>query len=192
MDNSPLLPRPIHIDSSKLQKGQRVGDKVPVDDTNKNRTPGVLPRGRFKEKFQGLRERFDQVVGLHEELERDLELANARMRKLQAENECAHSCFLACVTDMLAFLSLLLDAINLTVPATPSLMHLTRPSPALYSQPVAPPAGPPPPHHINGHSVPHANGRYRPVDPHDMTTSERDRDRDYREIPPETTANGRL
>lgn len=36
MDNSPLLPRPIHIDSSKLQKGQRLADKVP-DDTNKNR-----------------------------------------------------------------------------------------------------------------------------------------------------------
>ncbi|KAG1812810.1 uncharacterized protein BJ212DRAFT_433005 [Suillus subaureus] len=174
MDNSPLMPRPIQVDSSKPQKGQRVGDKVPADDTNKNRTPVVLPRGRFKEKFQGLRERFDQVVGLHEELERDLELANARIRKLQAEND------------------LLLDAINLTVPATPSLMHLTRPSPTLYSHSVAPPAAPPPPHHINGHSVPHANGRYRPVDPHDITTLERDRDRDYRDIPPETTVNGRL
>lgn len=172
MDNSPPLPRPIHVDSPKLQKGQRIGDKVPVDDTNKNRTPVVLPRGRFKEKFQVLRERFDQVVGLHEELERDLELANARMRKLQAEND------------------LLLDAINLTVPATPSLMHLTRPSPTLHSHPVAPPAAPLPPHRMNGHSVPHANGRYHPVDPHDITTS--DRDRDYRDIPPETTANGRL
>ncbi|KAG2137665.1 hypothetical protein BD769DRAFT_1435314 [Suillus cothurnatus] len=170
MDNSPLLQRPIHIDSSK---GQRVGDKLPVDDTSKNRTPVVLPRGRFKEKFQGMRERFDQVVGSHEELERDLELANARIRKLQAEND------------------LLLDAINLTVPATPSLLHLTRPSPTLYPHSVAPPAAAaPPPHHINGHSVSHANGRYRPVDPHDTTTLERDRD--YRDIPPETTANGRL
>ncbi|KAG2093122.1 uncharacterized protein F5147DRAFT_721512 [Suillus discolor] len=153
MDNSPLLPRPIHIDS-KLQKGQRLGDKVP-DDTNKNRAPAV-PRGKFKEKFQVMRERFDQVVGLHEELVRDLELANARMQKLQAEND------------------LLLDAINLTVPATPSLMHLTRPSPALYSHPVAPPAAPPPPHHMNGHSVPHANGRYRPVDVGSQATT-RDR-----------------
>ncbi|KAG2144261.1 hypothetical protein DEU56DRAFT_790840 [Suillus clintonianus] len=144
MDNSPIPPRPIHIDSSKLQKGQRVGDRVPGDDTNKNRTIGI-PRGRYKEKFQFLRERFDRVVGLKEEYERDLELANARMHKLQAEND------------------LLLDAINLTVPATPSLMHLTRPSPTLYSHQVAPPA-PPPPHHMNGHSVPHANGRYRPVD----------------------------
>lgn len=68
--------------------------------------------------------------------------------------------------------SLLLDAINLTVPATPSLMHLTRPSPALYSHPVAPPAAaaPPPPHHMNGHSVPHANGRYRPVDVRSQVT----------------------
>ncbi|KAG0697920.1 hypothetical protein DFH29DRAFT_943898 [Suillus ampliporus] len=65
------------------------------------------------------------------------------MRKLQAEND------------------LLLDAINLTVPATPSLMHLTRPSPTLYPHPTAPP---PPPHHTNGHGASHANGRYRPVD----------------------------
>ncbi|KAG1857394.1 hypothetical protein DFJ58DRAFT_783594 [Suillus subalutaceus] len=150
MDNSPLLPRPIHIDSSKLQKGQRGGDKVPVDDIHKNRVTYLItvhsPADSLFARFQGLRERFDQVVGLHEELERDLELANARIRKLQAEND------------------LLLDAINLTVPATPSLMHLTRPSPTLYSHSVAPPAAPPPPHHINGHSVPHANGRYRPVD----------------------------
>ncbi|KAG2754926.1 hypothetical protein P692DRAFT_201127779 [Suillus brevipes Sb2] len=189
MDNSPLLPRPIHIDSSKPHKGQRAADKVPVDDTNKNRviclmtcierfelttvqTPAV-PRGRYKEKFQGLRETFDQVVGLQEELERDLELALARMRKLQAEND------------------LLLDAINLTVPATPSLMHLTRPSPTLYSHLGAPSAAPPPPHHMNGHSVPHSNGRYRPLEPHEITTAEWDRDRDYRDIPPEATANGR-
>lgn len=150
----------------------RAADKVPVDDTNKNRTPAV-PRGRYKEKFQGLRETFDQVVGLQEELERDLELALARMRKLQAEND------------------LLLDAINLTVPATPSLMHLTRPSPTLYSHLGAPSAAPPPPHHMNGHSVPHSNGRYRPLEPHEITTAEWDRDRDYRDIPPEATANGR-
>ncbi|KAG1747985.1 uncharacterized protein EDB91DRAFT_52843 [Suillus paluster] len=176
MDNSPIPPRPIHIDSSKLQKGQRAGDKVPGDDTTKNRVPGV-PRGRYKEKFQGLRERYDRVLGLHKEYERDLELANARMRKLQAEND------------------LLLDAINLTVPATPSLMHLTRPSPTLYSH-LAPAPAPPPPHHMNGHGVSHSNGRYRPVDPYDITPSERERererDRDYRDIPPETPANGRL
>ncbi|KAG2143816.1 uncharacterized protein EDB93DRAFT_1105144 [Suillus bovinus] len=172
MDNSPLPPRPIHIDS-KMQKGQRVGDKVPVDDTNKARAPAV-PRGKFKEKFQVLRERFDQVVGEREVLERDLELANARMRKLQAEND------------------LLLDAINLTVPATPSLMHLTRPSPTIYPHPAAPPMALPPSHHMNGHSVSvsHVNGRYRPVDPRDITPSERGRD--YRDIPPETTGNGRL
>ncbi|KAG1747989.1 uncharacterized protein EDB91DRAFT_1245444 [Suillus paluster] len=172
MDNSPVPPRPIHIDNSKIQKGQRT-DKVPADDTTKNKAPGV-PRGRYKEKFQVLRERYDRVVVLHDEYERDLELANARMRNLQAEND------------------LLLDAISLTVPATPSLMHLTRPSPTLYSHPH--PASALPPHHMNGHGVSNSNGRYRPVDPHDITPSERDRDRDrdYRDIPPETPANGRL
>ncbi|OAX35190.1 hypothetical protein K503DRAFT_803014 [Rhizopogon vinicolor AM-OR11-026] len=127
-----------------------------------------IHRGRYKEKFQTLRERYDQVVALHEEYEKDLELANARMRKLQAEND------------------LLLDAINLAVPAMPSLIHLTRPSPTQYSHSASAP-----PHRMNGHSAPHANGRYRPVDPHDTTPQERDRDRDYRDIPPEPTANGR-
>ncbi|OJA12812.1 hypothetical protein AZE42_09582 [Rhizopogon vesiculosus] len=161
MDSSTIPQRSIHIDS-KLQNGQRGADK---DDTNKTRTQGIH-RGRYKEKFQTLRERYDQVVALHEEYEKDLELANARMRKLQAEND------------------LLLDAINLAVPAMPSLIHLTRPSPTLYSHSASAP-----PHHMNGHSAPHANGRYRPVDPHDTTPQERDRD--YRDIPPEPTANGR-
>ncbi|KAI6023788.1 hypothetical protein BKA83DRAFT_4263906, partial [Pisolithus microcarpus] len=66
---------------------------------------------RYKEKYQALREKFDQVNARHEEYERELELANARIKKLQAEND------------------LLLDAISITIPATPSLMHLTRPSP---------------------------------------------------------------
>ncbi|KAJ8587118.1 hypothetical protein M405DRAFT_822131 [Rhizopogon salebrosus TDB-379] len=162
MDNSNIPQRSIHIDSSKLQNGQRGADRLPGDDTSKTRTQGVH-RGRYKEKFQNLRERYDQVVALHEEYEKDLDLANARMRKLQAEND------------------LLLDAINLAVPATPSLMHLTRPSPALYAAPA--------PHHMNGHSAPSANGRYPPVDSHDITPQERDRD--YRDMPPEATAIGR-
>ncbi|KAG1747986.1 uncharacterized protein EDB91DRAFT_1245442 [Suillus paluster] len=66
-----------------------------------------------------------EVVGLHDEYERDLELASVHMRELQAESD------------------LLLDTINLTVPATPSLMHLTRPSPKLYLYPATHPASAP-------------------------------------------------
>ncbi|KAG9313227.1 hypothetical protein JVU11DRAFT_6687 [Chiua virens] len=51
---------------------------------------------RYKEKFQSLREKFDQVNALHDEYQRDLDLANTRIQRLQAEND------------------LLLDAISIT------------------------------------------------------------------------------
>ncbi|KAF8555856.1 hypothetical protein OG21DRAFT_1507219 [Imleria badia] len=133
---------------------------------------------RYKEKFQALREKFDQVSVQHDEYQRDLELANARIRKLQAEND------------------LLLDAISITVPATPSLLHLIRPSPTgtsssmpmtsythtpLLSYPQSIP--------MNGHGYDHANGRYRD---RDYDRSEMDPvDRSNDPSPHGSSANGR-
>ncbi|KAF8448787.1 hypothetical protein L210DRAFT_838594, partial [Boletus edulis BED1] len=100
-------------------------------------------------RFQTLRERFDQVSAQHDEYQRDLGIANARMRKLQAEND------------------LLLDAISITVPATPSLIHLIRPrpSPTGTSMPMTsythPPSSYRPSVPMNGHGYDHTNGRYR-------------------------------
>ncbi|KAL4072876.1 hypothetical protein V8B97DRAFT_1916807 [Scleroderma yunnanense] len=105
---------------------------------------------RYKEKYQALRENFDQVNAEHEDWERKLELANTRIKKLQAEND------------------LLLDAISITVPATPSLLHLIRPSPTSMTPGSTPlhaqhqqATGQVPPHHMNGHTYSHSNGKYR-------------------------------
>ncbi|KIJ65484.1 hypothetical protein HYDPIDRAFT_110574 [Hydnomerulius pinastri MD-312] len=181
MDNSPALSRATRNDASKPPRGHRTSDKHTVEDTPKVKPPAPAQRSgtRYKEKFQALKERFDQVSAQREEYERDLELANARMRKLQAEND------------------LLLDAISITVPATPSLMHLIRPSPTATSSsaPLASYTHPPPPpphaphHHTNGHGHSHAhghaNGRYR----------DREREHDRGEpndlSPHELGANGR-
>jgi len=130
----------------------------PVEENTRFKAPAPPQRSglRYKEKFQTLREKFDQVNTQHDEYQRDLELANARIRKLQVEND------------------LLLDAISIAVPATPSLLHLIRPSPTgtSSSMPMASYTHHPPPSYtqsipMNGYGYDHANGRYR------------DRDREY-------------
>jgi len=129
----------------------------PVEENTRFKVPAPQRSGpRYKEKFQALREKYDQVNALHDEYQRDLDLANARIRKLQVEND------------------LLLDAISIAVPATPSLMHLIRPSPTgtSSSMPITSYTHPPPLSYtqsvpMNGHGYDHANGRYR------------DRDREY-------------
>ncbi|KAH7910068.1 hypothetical protein BJ138DRAFT_1114439 [Hygrophoropsis aurantiaca] len=141
--NVPVLPRPLHIDSAKLSSGSRAG--LP-ETALAAQTPSHRGPPRYKEKFQALRERYDQVTALHEEYQRDLKLANERMQKLQAEND------------------LLLDAISIALPTTPSLRHPARPSPR---QP------PPPERHQNGYSsVANGAGRYPPMEPRDMTPGE--------------------
>ncbi|KAF7370954.1 hypothetical protein MSAN_00729400 [Mycena sanguinolenta] len=119
-----------------------------------NNTPflyGQLPfrNSRYKEKFQALREKYDRVILKQQEYQQDLDLATAKIKKLQAEND------------------LLLDAMNLAAAHQPSLFGLIPPS---HTPPDMPPgggsmdhdgfsgpsAGPmhaaerPPPRHMNG------------------------------------------
>ncbi|KAF8888118.1 hypothetical protein BD779DRAFT_1525712 [Infundibulicybe gibba] len=71
---------------------------------NGEKTKHPAPRStRYKDKFQALREKYDQVVSTREDYQKDLDAANARMKKLQAEND------------------LLLDAMNLAVNHQPHL-----------------------------------------------------------------------
>ncbi|OBZ73826.1 hypothetical protein A0H81_06478 [Grifola frondosa] len=127
--------------------------------------PGPIPfktqasfshRGRgYKEKFQTLREKYEQVTATHEKYERELALADLKVKHLQ--DEC----------------NLLLDAVDIAVPAQPSLVHyLSRdPIPQQYHSYTVPmpameqPAPPPPPlpsqrtrsrrsSHANGNGVP--------------------------------------
>ncbi|EMD39372.1 hypothetical protein CERSUDRAFT_93408 [Gelatoporia subvermispora B] len=87
---------------------------------------------RYKEKFQALREKYDQTVATHEQYKRELELANDKLKRLQ--EEC----------------NLLLDAVDIAVPAQPSLLHYLSQDPIppqyhSYTVPFAPaPAAPQP------------------------------------------------
>ncbi|KAI6001099.1 hypothetical protein F5J12DRAFT_894718 [Pisolithus orientalis] len=91
-------------------KGQR-----PAEDAVKPKPAAHRSGSRYKEKYlshhpnnlkpsahtvttaryQTLREKFDQVNALHEEYEKELELASARIKKLQAENEYVSSRFVS-------------------------------------------------------------------------------------------------
>ncbi|KAJ7282038.1 hypothetical protein C8J57DRAFT_1711589 [Mycena rebaudengoi] len=64
---------------------------------------------RYKEKFQALREKYDRVTAKQDEYHQDLEIANAKIKKLQAEND------------------LLLDAMNIAATQQPSLFGLRSP-----------------------------------------------------------------
>ncbi|KAI6023338.1 hypothetical protein EDC04DRAFT_2727238 [Pisolithus marmoratus] len=122
--------------SRPTPKGQR-----PAEDAAKSKPATHRSGSRYKEKYQSLRETFDQVNAQHEKYEQELELANARIKKLQAEND------------------LLLDAISITIPATPSLMHLIHPSPT-STTPLQQPVGQPLHLHMNGNTY-YPNGRYK-------------------------------
>ncbi|KAJ7708764.1 hypothetical protein B0H17DRAFT_364844 [Mycena rosella] len=113
---------------------------------------------RYKEKFQALREKYDRITAKQSEYHRDLEIATAKIKKLQAEND------------------LLLDAMNLAAAHQPSMFGLL--------PPALPPDAPggdapmdldafvgastsaaplladraPPPRHINGNGASNGNG----------------------------------
>jgi len=117
---------------------------------------------RYKEKFQALREKYDQTIATHEQYKRELELANEKMKRL--EEEC----------------NLLLDAVDIAAPAQPTLMHYLSQDPippqyhsytvpfapapaAAQPQPPQPPVPQPPTRtrarrssHVNGNG--HGNG----------------------------------
>ncbi|KAJ6561141.1 hypothetical protein DFH09DRAFT_1364577 [Mycena vulgaris] len=64
---------------------------------------------RYKEKFQALREKYDRIIAKQDEYHHDLEIATAKIKKLQAEND------------------LLLDAMNLAATHQPSMFGLLPP-----------------------------------------------------------------
>ncbi|KAJ7876299.1 hypothetical protein B0H13DRAFT_1004375 [Mycena leptocephala] len=70
----------------------------------------AVPNSRYKEKFQALREKYDRVTAKQQEYHQDLEIATAKIKKLQAEND------------------LLLDAMNLAAAHQPSMFGLLPPS----------------------------------------------------------------
>jgi len=123
----------------------------------------------------------------HEDWNRKLELANARIKKLQAENEYVCSCIAPALPSLRHTIivdnvltpcnSLLLDAISIAIPAPPSLLHLIHPSSTSITPVPTPPhvqqhsTGQAPPHHTNGHTYSHSNGRYREREPERLEVS---------------------
>ncbi|KAJ7493333.1 hypothetical protein B0H11DRAFT_2005943 [Mycena galericulata] len=121
---------------------------------------------RYKEKFQALREKYDRVIAKQEEYHHDLEIATAKIKKLQAEND------------------LLLDAMNLAAAQQPSMFGFLPPAlpldaPSSGDTPMdvdafvgssggsaAPllaerPPPPPPPRHVNGNGNGHSSNGTR-------------------------------
>ncbi|KAJ7132241.1 hypothetical protein C8R44DRAFT_977890 [Mycena epipterygia] len=119
---------------------------------------------RYKEKFQALREKYDRIIAKQDEYHHDLEIATAKIKKLQAEND------------------LLLDAMNLAAAHQPSMFGLLPPplppdappgdapmdldafagpstsAAPLLAERAPPPPPPPPPRHVNGNGAANSNG----------------------------------
>ncbi|KAJ7807293.1 hypothetical protein B0H14DRAFT_2873707 [Mycena olivaceomarginata] len=111
--------------------------RLPPDQGSTTGSMASLPyrNSRYKEKFQSLREKYDRVIAKQQEYHQDLEIATAKIKKLQAEND------------------LLLDAMNLAASHQPSMFGPLPPS----HPPDMPPGGGPmdvadrlPPRHVNG------------------------------------------
>ncbi|KAJ7777348.1 hypothetical protein B0H16DRAFT_955344 [Mycena metata] len=109
--------------SSSNTGGHRAPPLPPPEAANGPFLYAQLPyrNSRYKEKFQALREKYDRVILKQEEYHQDLELATAKIKKLQAEND------------------LLLDAMNLAATHQPSMFGLLPPP----LPPDAPPGGGP-------------------------------------------------
>ncbi|KAF8196876.1 hypothetical protein K438DRAFT_1967869 [Mycena galopus ATCC 62051] len=124
---------------------------------------GQLPfrNSRYKEKFQNLREKYDRVITKQREYQHDLDIATAKIKKLQAENEYEFLFFL------------LLDAMNLAAAHQPSMFGLL---PSSHPPSDMAPGGPhdafagpsnsaaphhaerPPPRHVNGNGSSNGTG----------------------------------
>ncbi|TFK48470.1 hypothetical protein OE88DRAFT_1664295 [Heliocybe sulcata] len=104
----PIRPAPLRRDSGN--KFTRPGDKERYEYEKAK----AANKGKwYKEKFHQLREKYDQVTATNEHYHRDLSLATARTKALQAE------------------MDLLLDAMSIALPSEPALAQL-------YNAPLPP------------------------------------------------------
>ncbi|KAI0315050.1 hypothetical protein OF83DRAFT_388941 [Amylostereum chailletii] len=120
------------MDASSSQPRPENGQDAPVVIKSEERTRALPPQSysrnmRYKERFQNLRDQYEQVVARREESQRDWALAVAKERKMQAE------------------IDLLLDALAPMFPDEHDPYYSTMP-PTGYGYPThAYPAAPPPP-----------------------------------------------
>ncbi|KDQ61816.1 hypothetical protein JAAARDRAFT_190531 [Jaapia argillacea MUCL 33604] len=76
-------PRPEPLRTNSSTRVPRAGDKDKDKGDDKAKTRG----NKYKEKFHTLREKYDQVTSMNEQLQRDLDIYNAKMKHLQAEQD---------------------------------------------------------------------------------------------------------
>ncbi|TDL26657.1 hypothetical protein BD410DRAFT_783757 [Rickenella mellea] len=88
---------------------------------------------KYKEKFHALRTRYDNVTSKHEEYRRELEQADAQLKKLQAEND------------------LLLDAMSIAALGQPTLLQYL----------ISPIPEPPPYQNGHGNGLTHSHREQR-------------------------------
>ncbi|KAF7794977.1 hypothetical protein EIP86_006120 [Pleurotus ostreatoroseus] len=135
VDSAGDIPRE-HVDREKLSVDTRV--------VQSSQMSAVQRGSRYKEKFQSLREKYEHVMSTHERYEKDLAVANRKLKDLQ--NEC----------------NLLLDAVDIAVPGQPTLQHYLNydpvppymaSAPSTYGAAPAPPPlivpSPQPPHELS-------------------------------------------
>ncbi|KAI0354146.1 hypothetical protein OH77DRAFT_543910 [Trametes cingulata] len=139
---------PIRTNSSGRGPGyeERAGSSSPYPQLSASgvKASASVHRGtRYKDKFLALREKYETVTATHDEYERKLARADEKLKRLQ--EEC----------------NLLLDAVDIAVPAQPTLLHyLTQDpiAPQYYSRAVPVPTGLPPeatiPQHLPASAVP--------------------------------------
>ncbi|KAF8238204.1 hypothetical protein L208DRAFT_364288 [Tricholoma matsutake] len=153
------------MDSPGTSVSRSNSTRARASDRERDDKAGIkLKPTRYKEKFQALRERYDRVTAAHEGYQRDLNVAAAKLKGLQDEND------------------FLLDAINLAEPDITTILsppqhegvnsHVTPPESrtdigsnvGIASRTPHLPSQSP---HMNGNSnARHPNGnRHRPIKP---------------------------
>ncbi|KAK2467370.1 hypothetical protein APHAL10511_000605 [Amanita phalloides] len=137
---------------------------------------------KYKEKFNAMRQKYEQVTARHEDFQRQLDVANAKMKKLQTENELLLDVIASGATNVYPYPPL---PSHISTPIEPNQPYFHQPHPypnppniPLYSSQriheTAPSyqQGQPPPlplqpnsHHPHSHPHPHPHPQSHPQPP---------------------------
>ncbi|KAL4243781.1 hypothetical protein ABKN59_011823 [Abortiporus biennis] len=100
-----LNPRPPRASSGRSSRGGGGNDDKNKQPPSFMPTPTRLPLKTYKDKFNALKEKYEQVNSTKLQYERELAVAQDKIKKL--ENEC----------------NLLLDAVDIAAPSQPNIIH---------------------------------------------------------------------
>ncbi|KAF8717165.1 hypothetical protein AX14_012178 [Amanita brunnescens Koide BX004] len=171
---------PISITASRSMSGEK---------PDPSRVAHRATSMKYKEKFNAMRQKYEQVTARHEEYQRQLDTANAKIKKLQAENEYVGQYTSTPPLMPILIHSLLLDVISSDTgnlypyppPVEPPKPNFHQ-APHPYPNPNLPPQAysgrphesfpnsyqppPPPPPQSNSHHHPRPHIQHPHADPH--------------------------